>query len=297
MQDEIVDEFYRFLLLERGLSKHTVSAYASDLNKFQDYLYQKGIDHFSKVKPEHLEDFMYWLTKDSLSARSRARVLAAIKTFFRFLVLNEHLKINPAVLMETPRFPKKLPQVLSLEEVERLLEQSDTTTTKGLRDKAMLEVLYATGLRVSELVKLKLNQLNLEVGYILIIGKGSKERLVPIGIKAQEALSTYLERGRPTLLRRGNISYVFIGYKERALSRQGFWEIINRYVIQAGITKHISPHTLRHSFATHLLERGADLRSLQTMLGHASITTTQIYTHITKTRLKELYVRFHPRAK
>jgi len=296
MQHEIIDEFYQFLILERGLSQNTVVAYASDLNKFQDYLRQKGIEDFTKVQTREIEGFIHWLTQKKLSPRSRARVLATIKTFFRFLILSQRLETSPAVLIETPRFPKKLPQVLSLEEVERLLEQPDTTHPRGLRDKAMLELLYATGLRVSELVRLKLNQLNLEVGYISVIGKGAKERFVPVGRQAQQALTQYLKHGRFALLKTPS-SYLFIGYRGRPLTRQGFWEIIKKYAIKSGINKPISPHTLRHSFATHILERGADLRSVQTMLGHSSITTTQIYTHVTETRIKELYVRFHPRAK
>ncbi len=296
MQDEIVDEFYQFLILERGLSQQTIAAYACDLNKFQDYLLQKGIEDFTKVQMREIEGFIHWLTQKKLSPRSRARVLATIKTFFRFLILSQRLETSPAVLIETPRFPKKLPQVLSLEEVERLLEQPDTTHPRGLRDKAMLELLYATGLRVSELVRLKLNQLNLEVGYISVVGKGAKERLVPVGRQAQQALTQYLKKGRAALLKKPS-SYLFIGYRGRPLTRQGFWEIIKKYAIKAGINKPISPHTLRHSFATHILERGADLRSVQTMLGHSSIATTQIYTHVTETKLKELYVRFHPRAK
>jgi len=186
--------------------------------------------------------------------------------------------------------------VLSLEEVERLLEQPDISQPKGLRDKAMLELLYATGLRVSELVFLKLNQINLEVGYVSVMGKGAKERLIPMGRKAQQVLTQYLKHGRSNLLKKPS-PYLFIGYRGRPLTRQGFWEIIKRYVLKSGINKHISPHTLRHSFATHILERGADLRSVQTMLGHSSITTTQIYTHVTEKRLKEFYVRYHPRAK
>ncbi|MDL1965096.1 MAG: site-specific tyrosine recombinase XerD [Candidatus Desulfofervidus auxilii] len=296
MQHEIIDEFYQFLILERGLSQNTVVAYASDLNKFQDYLRQKGIEDFTKVQTREIEGFIHWLTQKKLSPRSRARVLATIKTFFRFLILSQRLETSPAVLIETPRFPKKLPQVLSLEEVERLLEQPDTTHPRGLRDKAMLELLYATGLRVSELVRLKLNQLNLEVGYISVVGKGAKERLVPVGRQAQQALTQYLKHGRSALLKTPS-PYLFIGYRGRPLTRQGFWEIIKKYAIKSGINKPISPHTLRHSFATHILERGADLRSVQTMLGHSSITTTQIYTHVTETRIKELYVRFHPRAK
>ncbi|MDL1971463.1 MAG: site-specific tyrosine recombinase XerD [Candidatus Desulfofervidaceae bacterium] len=294
--DEIIDEFYQFLLLERGLSQRTVSAYASDLEKFREYL-SKEEKTLLTVETKDIEDFMYFLAQKGLSARTRARILAAIKTFFRFLILTGRLEINPAALMETPRFPHKLPQVLTLEEVERLLDAPDTSTARGLRDKAMLELLYATGLRVSELVKLKLNQLNLEVGYVFVMGKGAKERLVPIGTKAQEAIKRYLDEGRTKLLSTPSSLYLFIGYRGRPLTRQGFWEIIKRYTLQVGINKPVSPHTLRHSFATHLLERGADLRSVQTMLGHASVITTQIYTHVTNEHLRKIYAHFHPRAK
>ncbi|MDL1956728.1 MAG: site-specific tyrosine recombinase XerD [Candidatus Desulfofervidus auxilii] len=297
MEYELIDEFYRFLLLERGFSQHTIAAYATDLSKFLSFLQEKGIKSLLHVQPKEINEFIYWLSKKNLSPRSRARILSGIKTFFRFLVFTKRLSSNPAALAETPKFPKKLPQVLSLEEVERLLEQPDTTTIRGLRDKAMLELLYATGLRISELVRLKLNQINLEAGYIIIMGKGAKERLVPIGSKAINALNIYLEKARYILSNSPSNPYLFIGYQGKPITRQAFWEIIKRYAIQAGIEKSISPHTLRHSFATHLLERGADLRSVQTMLGHASITTTEIYTHITKTHLKETYVRFHPRAK
>jgi len=297
MEHELIDEFYHFLLLERGLSQHTITAYAADLNKFLCFLEEKKIKSMLDVQPKDVDSFMYWLDENGLSPRSRARTLAAIKTFYRFLVFTKRLSTNPAILTTSPRFAKKLPQVLSLEEVERLLKQPDLTTPKGLRDKAMLELLYATGLRVSELVKLELNQLNLETGYLIVRGKGAKERLIPIGKTAIGALNVYLQRGRPLLLHSPLNPYLFIGYKGKPLTRQGFWEIIKRYILKAGIKKSISPHTLRHSFATHLLERGADLRSVQVMLGHASITTTEIYTHITKTHLKEIYVRYHPRAK
>ncbi len=295
--DALLDAFYQFLLLERGLSRNTVAAYASDLMKFQLYLKGKGIKDVQVVTTKDIENFLYTLAQQGLSARSRARALTAVKTFFRFLIYNGRLDKNPASLVEAPRFGQKLPQVLSLEEVERLLTAPDISTPKGLRDKAMLELLYATGVRVSELVQLRLNQVNLEVGYVLIVGKGEKERFVPIGRKAQEALEIYLQKGRPHLLKNKTSPYLFLGYKGQPLTRQGFWEIIKRYALAAGIAKPISPHTLRHSFATHLLQRGADLRSVQTMLGHASVITTQIYTHITKEHLKKSYVKFHPRAK
>ncbi len=297
MISQLLDNFYQFLLLERGLSQNTVEAYSIDLVKFYNFLRKTKIQDIKEITPKHIEDFLYELAINGLSPRSRARVLTSIKTFFRFLIYSGKLDKNPASLIEAPRFPKKLPQVLNLTEVERLLKTPDTSNPKGLRDKAMLELLYATGLRVSELVKIKLNQINLEAGYVLIMGKGSKERLIPISRHAQEAIEDYLKKGRPYLLGQKHSPYVFLGYKGKPLTRQGFWEIIKRYALKAGINKSISPHTLRHSFATHLLERGADLRSVQTMLGHASVITTQIYTHITREFLKRNYEKFHPRAK
>ena len=215
--------------------------------------------------------------------------------FFRFLASEGYIKENPARLLEAPRLSRRLPDVLGTAEVERLLAQPDISTPMGKRDLAMLELLYATGLRVSELVGLKVLSINLEAGYVRTLGKGSKERLVPMGEKAMEAVTEYLSNGRSQLLKGANLPYLFLNLRGRPLTRQGFWKIIKKYGKKAGIQKEITPHSLRHSFASHLLDAGADLRSVQAMLGHEAISTTQIYTHVTKSKLKELHTKCHPR--
>jgi len=290
---EVIDEFITFLQVERGLAENTISAYSRDLVRFIAYLENRNITPI-KTSRSVIRDYLGSLTPD-LSKRSQARNVSAIKTFFRFLVSEGKMKENPARLLETPRIQQKLPEVLSLGEVEQLLSQPDITTPLGQRDRAMLELLYATGLRVSELVHLKLLDVNLEAGFVKTLGKGSKERMVPFGEMALKALKTYLSDGRKALLKSGHPPYLFLNFRGKPLSRQGFWKIIRNHGTMAGIKKKIKPHGLRHSFASHLLEAGADLRSVQVMLGHADITTTQIYTHVTKKRLKELHETCHPR--
>ena len=290
---EVIDEFITYLQVERGLAENTISAYSRDLVRFVTYLETRNITPL-KTSRNVIRDYLGSLTQN-LSKRSQARNVSAIKTFFRFLVSEGRLKENPARLLETPRIQQKLPDVLSLDEVEQLLSQPDITTPLGQRDRAMLELLYATGLRVSELVHLRLLDVNLEAGFVKTLGKGSKERMVPFGEMALQALKTYLSDGRPALLKRGHPPYLFLNFRGKVLSRQGFWKIIRNHGTMAGIKKRIKPHGLRHSFASHLLEAGADLRSVQVMLGHADITTTQIYTHVTRKRLKELHETCHPR--
>jgi len=290
---EVIDEFITFLQVERGLAENTISAYSRDLVRFIAYLENRNITPI-KTSRSVIRDYLGSLTPD-LSKRSQARNVSAIKTFFRFLVSEGKMKENPARLLETPRIQQKLPEVLSLGEVEQLLSQPDITTPLGQRDRAMLELLYATGLRVSELVHLKLLDVNLEAGFVKTLGKGSKERMVPFGEMALKALKAYLSDGRKALLKSGHPPYLFLNFRGKPLSRQGFWKIIRNHGTMAGIKKKIKPHGLRHSFASHLLEAGADLRSVQVMLGHADITTTQIYTHVTKKRLKELHETCHPR--
>jgi integrase/recombinase XerD len=230
-----------------------------------------------------------------LSARSVARNISTIKTFFRFLAAEGKIKSSPARLLETPRIARRLPKILNQGEVERLISQPDSSNAMGQRDRAMLEVLYATGLRVSELVGLKVLGVNLEAGYVRTLGKGSKERAVPIGEKAIRAVKEYLANGRIQLAKRTNSAYLFLNSRGYPLTRQGFWKIIKKYGKEAAINKTITPHGIRHSFASHLLEAGADLRSVQVMLGHADIATTQIYTHVTRERLKEVHEKCHPR--
>ncbi|MBU1904405.1 MAG: site-specific tyrosine recombinase XerD [Proteobacteria bacterium] len=291
--DNLTDQFINYLRLERGLADNTIRAYSRDLTMLARFLEKSGITPL-EVSQDRIGEYVRTLRKN-LSARSVARNISATKMFFRFLVSEGHIRENPARLLETPRLARKLPDVLSMAEVERLLAQPDAATARGKRDHAMLELLYATGLRVSELIGLKVLNINLESGYVRTMGKGSKERLVPIGGKAIEAVSGYLSNGRFELLRGANLPYLFLNFRGRPLTRQGFWKIIKKYGKEAGIRKEVTPHSLRHSFASHLLEAGADLRSVQIMLGHEDISTTQIYTHVTRNKLKDLHEKCHPR--
>jgi len=290
---DLADQFIDYLRLERGLADNTIQSYSRDLVRFVQFLETRNLTLLNlsqKQIKEHLG-----ILRKGLSARSVARNISTIKMFFRFLVSEGHSKENPARLLETPRLAHKLPVILSMDEVERLLNRPKVSTQKGKRDRAMLELLYATGLRVSELVGLKVLNVNLESGYVRTLGKGSKERLVPIGEKANVAIREYLSNGRLLLEKGAESPYLFLNFRGRQLTRQGFWKIIKKYGKDADIRKEITPHSLRHSFATHLLEGGADLRSVQVMLGHADIATTQIYTHVTKKRLKKIHETCHPR--
>jgi integrase/recombinase XerD len=289
----LTDQFFNYLKVERGLSGNTIQAYSSDLTKFLRFLEVQKIGAL-EVTRENLSTYLLLLSK-GISPRSLARSLSSIKGFYRFLVAEGKLETNPARLQEAPRLPRRLPGALSMNEVERLLCQPDPSTPTGLRDQAMLELLYATGLRVSELVHLKVFDLNMEAGFLRTLGKGAKERLVPVGTKALEAVKAYLLYGRRGLVKGTNPPFLFLNGRGKALTRQGFWKIIRAYGRKALIRRKISPHSLRHSFATHLLEGGADLRSVQLMLGHADISTTQIYTHVTRERLKQIHEQFHPR--
>jgi len=291
--DNLLDQFINYIQVERGLSNNTVEAYSRDLLLFFQFLEERELS-LVKVSQDNLREYVSTLGT-GLSTRSVARNISAIKTFFRFLVSEGKIKSSPARLLETPRISRRLPGPLSQQEVERLLSQPDPNSPKGQRDRAMFEVLYATGLRVSELVNLKASNINLEAGYIRTVGKGSKERIVPIGDKAMDAVKDYLSIGRFQVMKGRNSPYIFLNLRGRPMTRQGFWKIIKKYGKEAGIKQKITPHSIRHSFATHLLEAGADLRSVQIMLGHADISTTQIYTHVTRERLKELHEKCHPR--
>ncbi len=293
--NELLDQFLGHLRLERGLSENTVSAYSSDLIKYFGHLARiKKMPLY--VKREDIAEYTGMLKKSNdYSARTIARNLSAIKMFYRFLITEGRLAENPARLLDPIKLPGRLPGTLSHEEVDILLSLPDIKTDIGQRDSAMLELLYATGLRVSELVGLHLVNINLEPGYVRTLGKGSKERIVPMGDKARDALRLYLAYGRKELIREKNTPFLFLNARGASMSRQGFWKIIKKYGIMAGITKRITPHSLRHSFATHLLEGGADLRSVQIMLGHSDISTTQIYTHVSRERLKRIHEKYHPR--
>lgn len=292
----ILDRFLNFLVVEKGLSLNTLEAYSRDLICYFRFLESKGITDLSETQADDLYAYLGSLKTRKLSSRSQARSLSAIKSFYRFMQEELLRKDNPALPLHGPRPKRSLPKTLSELEMESLLHQPKTNTPRGLRDAAMLEVLYASGLRVSELISLTLDHLELEAQLIRTMGKGSKERLVPIGQAALISLQDYLEKGRTVLIKDLRCPWVFVNNRGNRLSRQGFWKILRNYGKEAGISKPISPHTLRHTFATHLLEGGADLRSIQTMLGHADISTTQIYTLVTSEHLREAYRRYHPRA-
>jgi integrase/recombinase XerD len=285
--------FLSYLRVEKGLSQNTLVAYENDLQKLSRFAKEIGKDLLS-MEREDVKQFIKHLHISGLEAKSIGRTLVTVRNLYKFLLLDGYLKRDPSENIETPKSWQSLPKFLIREEVERLLETPDTATQNGLRDKAMLEVLYATGVRVSELVALKINDLNLDLGLLTTLGKGSKERSIPVGKSAVEWIKKYLPL-RHKILGNQSSPYLFITAKGQPVTRQGFWKIIVDYGDKANIG-HITPHLLRHSFATHLLENGADLRSVQMMLGHSDISTTQIYTHITNERLKEIYKKFHPRA-
>jgi len=292
--NDLIDQFINYMRIERGVSNNTIEAYSRDLKEFADFIGKKTLP-LSKVDIHILTEYITYLNK-RISKRSLARNISAIRTFFKFLVLEGIIEENPARLLEIPKVSRKLPGILNEHEIELLLNQPSPTTPIGIRDRAMLELLYASGLRVSELVSLKLNNVNLRIGYIKVMGKGSKERFVPIGEKAITALKTYMSSARAKFDKGRRSLYLFLNSRGKPFSRQGFWKLLKSYAKKAGINKKITPHIIRHSFATHLLQNGADLRSVQMMLGHSDISTTQIYTHIDRTYLKEVYKKYHPRA-
>jgi len=294
--NQLIDRFLTYLTAVKGLSKNTLESYGRDVLKFVVFLEEKNITDIDQVVYNHILDFLTYLKERGLRPKSISRALISIRQFFKFLLTERLIESDPAFLIRTPKIKRVLPEVLSLEDVEKLLSSPDESSPEGIRDKCMLEVLYATGIRVSELVELRLNDVNFELGYIIAYGKGSKERIVPIGDKAKNKLREYLDTSRPKLLKSRTSVNLFVTRLGKKMTRQGFWKILKTYSRKSGITKKISPHTLRHSFATHLLERGADLRAIQIMLGHSDISTTQIYTHIERGRLKEVHKKYHPRS-
>lgn len=289
--------FLEYLTVELGLSANTRQAYERDLRLFCKTLGFKNSDALVNVSREQITGYMTQLKEKGLAAATIARKLAAIKAFYRFMTAEGYMDANPAEVVEAGTKGIKLPRVLSEDEVVRLLNQPDITTAEGFRDRTMLEVLYATGMRVSELINLTLERVDLNMNYIIAFGKGSKERIVPLGSVAAEFLQQYLEKVRPKLTHAGrNTNIVFLAFGGHELTRQRFWQIIRAYGRKANINKALTPHILRHSFATHLLDNGADLRSVQELLGHSDISTTQIYTHLTNKRLRDIYAKAHPRA-
>jgi len=292
---ELLEKFLDYLTVERGLSKNTITSYRTDLLFFLQYFEKKNIGNIEKIKRQDIMNYLLSLKDKGLSGNSISRALVAIKMFYKFLVQEHFVKEDAAGILDSPRLIRPLPNVMNTEEVDKILEVIDTRDWMGMRDKAALELMYATGMRVSELVELEVGGLNLDVGFIKCKGKGDKERIVPIGKKAKEAVERYMQKVRPKLLKNKEDRHLFLSRLGKKVSRQSFWKMIKRLTKAARIKKEVTPHTLRHSFATHLLERGADLRVVQEMLGHSDISTTQIYTHINKERLKSIHKQFHPR--
>jgi len=293
---EHVEEFLNYLTVERGLAKNTIEAYRRDLAKLINFLSKRSIDSFDKVKRSDITDYLMNQKDRKLTSTTLSRNLVAIKMLFRYLARERLIKEDVASVIESPKVWQKLPDFLSLDEVERLLSAPDLKNWQGARDKAFLELMYATGIRVSEAADLRLIDLNMDVGFLKCIGKGQKERIVPVGKKAKDAIKRYLDKVRPALVKKNpHQPNLLLNRFGKKISRQSLWNIIKGYAAKAKIKKRLTPHVLRHSFATHILERGADLRVVQELLGHANISTTQIYTHITKDRLKAIHQKYHPR--
>ena len=294
--DAAIDEFLSYIKVERQLSANTLDAYARDLRKFSQFIESRGVERPDTISQTDVAEFMVTLHEDGLSSRSVARHLVSLRSWTKFLMRERRMQADPVAPITSPKLWRKLPEYLTHEDVEALLAAPNQSSAQGLRDAAMLELLYSTGLRISELILIEMNDLNLDLGYLRTHGKGSKERLVPMGRPAQTILRRYIQESRPQYSRGLPSDFVFLSREGEPMTRQAFWKIIKKYALSAGIRANISPHKLRHSFATHLLERGANLRAVQLMLGHADIATTQIYTHVTNDRLKEIHDDFHPRS-
>ncbi|OQX38196.1 MAG: site-specific tyrosine recombinase XerD [Oceanospirillales bacterium LUC14_002_19_P2] len=295
MANTLIDQFLQSLWLEKGLSDNSLSAYRRDLDQLSVWLEQRGKTLMEATHPL-LQQFLDWRSEEAYSARSTARVLSAIRGFYRYLLRRELISEDPVSLIESPKLGRQLPQSLSEADVEALLQAPSVGRPLELRDRTMLELLYASGLRVSELVSLKTGNINLRQGVVRVLGKGGKERLVPLGENALNWLERYLAHGRSVLLGEGRADTLFPGRQGRPMTRQTFWHRIKKYAVRAGIDKPLSPHTLRHAFATHLLNHGADLRVVQLLLGHSDLSTTQIYTHVARHRLQQLHAEHHPRG-
>jgi integrase/recombinase XerD len=300
MMDTTIHVFLSYLRVERGLAQNTILAYGRDLRRFDAFLTKRKVRAATDVTREDVVDFLSNLYKEKLDSRSVARYLVSIRNLYKYLMMEEQVRNDPTENLESPKIRHSLPSYLRVEEVDRLLAAPDLNTAIGLRDRAMLEVFYSTGLRVSEVLNLRLSDIDMRMGYLRCVGKGNKERLVPIGRKAIEAVEQYLAHSRPEFARPGmpppHNQVLFLTRIGRRLSRISIWKIMHDYGVRLGLRGRLTPHKLRHSFATHLLERGADLRSVQLMLGHSDISTTQIYTHVVEERLKQVYKAHHPRA-
>lgn len=297
MIHQAIDDYIVFLTVEKGASHNTIEAYSNDVRKFAQYLEDSEINRWNQVDNSTIRGYMATMKQEEITNTTRARNVAALKSFFRFLYMEKYTDYNLGEVLDTPRKEKTLPKYLTIEEVERLLDAPDVTTPHGCRDKAMLELLYASGLRVSELITLKLSDISFEMAYVRCFGKGAKERIIPLGRYALAALEQYINHCRPKVDNNWQTDTLFLNKTGKGLSRQGFWKLLKKYGKEAGITTEITPHVLRHSFATHLLSNGADLRAIQEMLGHADIATTQIYTHLLGEQMLDVYKAAHPRAK
>lgn len=294
--DQFIDQYLHHLTIEKGLAANTIESYQRDLIRFLDFLEDNHIHDLMECDAAVLLKYIIEMRKDGLSARSRARHIVALRGFFRFLVQEKIQSADPTEIIDLPKTGLRLPDFLSVEEIGRLLQMPDPVKPKGMRDAAMLELLYAAGLRVSELINIQLGTVYLEAGFVRVLGKGSKERVVPIGGHARDAIENYINTARPLLLKNIPSKYLFVARAGKPMTRQGFWKLLKKYAAQAGIQKKITPHSIRHSFASHLLEGGADLRSVQIMLGHSDISTTQIYTHVAHEHLVKMHRKYHPRG-
>ena len=294
--NNILMDYLHYLKVERGLSENTINSYGIDLKLFLEYLRENEIPSFKQVNKEVIVNYMQSEKNNNKANSSILRSVSSLRKFFQYLAQEKIIEKDPMLLIDTPKKKQHLPQVLTKEEVEKLLHSPNTGQVLGLRDRAMLELMYATGLRISEIINLKLEDLHLTMGTLQTLGKGHKERIVPVGDEAIKWINRYLEEARPKLLKQKRSNYLFLNFHGNNLTRQGVWKNLKAEVRKAGIQKNITPHTLRHSFATHILENGADLRIVQELLGHADISTTQIYTHLSNKQLADIYNRAHPRA-
>ncbi|MDO8585868.1 MAG: site-specific tyrosine recombinase XerD [Armatimonadota bacterium] len=294
--DRMAQRFLDYLLVERGLSRNTIASYGLDIAQFIAYAAGRDVGSPQALTEELILGYTAWLLEKNYAATSAARKSSAVKGLCRFLYTEKAIEKDIAAVIEHPQTPKRLPDTLTRDEVISLLSRPDVSTDGGLRDRAILETLYATGLRVSELIGLTVGSVDLEIGFVRCIGKGSKERITPIGEIASDYVRQYVSRCRPALVGSARVDGLFLSRRGKPLSRVSIWKLIRKYALQAGITKPLTPHTLRHSFATHLLEGGADIKSIQEMLGHVSIATTEIYTHVSREQLKRVYRESHPRA-
>ncbi|WP_062047311.1 site-specific tyrosine recombinase XerD [Bacillus sp. JCM 19034] len=295
--DKVIAQFLHYIQVERGLANNTVYSYKRDLTQYILYMDKvEGLIELRDIRRQHIVHFLYELKQKGRAETTIARTIASIRALHQFALREKQSDHDPSVHLDIPKAVKRLPKVLSTTEVESLLEAPKGVDVFAIRNRALLETLYATGMRVSELIRLTVTDTHLSMGFVRCIGKGNKERIIPLGSAATVALQDYLENSRLVLMKKKRHDYVFVNLHGNPLSRQGFWKILKQLAQKANIEKELTPHTLRHSFATHLLENGADLRAVQEMLGHADISTTQIYTHVTKTRMKDVYSKYHPRA-